>query len=152
MRDLVLDQPQDQIGRRDHRAYTEQLEVLEVAGVVDARNRVLDQVLLPRHLGDQHVVLVVAGDRDHHVGAHDPGPLEDPQLGRVAVLDRVLELFLDREIAFPVRLDHGYLMPLAEQLAGKIPANLSGSGDDDVHQCSVSGVTRWSTQSGCSVL
>src|SRR5207302_2051225 len=74
------------------------------------------------------------------------------QVHEPVMRDLVLELFLDREIAFPVRLDHGYLMPLAEQLAGKIPANLSGSGDDDVHQCSVSGVTRWSTQSGCSVL
>ena len=58
-----------------------------------------------RHLADQHVVLVVAGDGDHEVGALDAGALEHPQLGGVAVLDGVLELLLDRQVAAAVVLD-----------------------------------------------
>ena len=35
-----------------------------------------------------------------------PGALEHPQLGRVAVLDGVLELLLDGQVAAAVLLDH----------------------------------------------
>ena len=63
------------------------------------------EVLLLGDLADEHVVLVVAGDRDHEVGALDAGALEDPQLGRVAVLDGVLELLLDDQVAAAVVLD-----------------------------------------------
>ena len=87
-----------------------------------------------RDLADQHVVLVVAGHRDHHVGALDPGPLEHPELRGVAVGDVVLELLLDRQVAAPVALDHRHLVVLFEQLAGQVPADLAGADDDDVHQ------------------
>ena len=56
-------------------------------------------------LADQQVVLVVAGDRHDQVGALDAGALEHPQLGGVAVLDGVLELLLDGQVAAPVLLD-----------------------------------------------
>ena len=92
---LVLDQAQDQVGGRDRRLDAEQLEVLEVARVVAARDHALDAVLLARDLADQDVVLVVAGHRDHEVGALDAGALEHPQLRAVAVLGAVLELLLD---------------------------------------------------------
>ena len=90
------------------------------------------QVLLLRDLADQHVVLVVAGDRDHHVGARDPGPLEHPELGGVAVVDVVLELLLDRQVALAVGLDQGHLVALLDQLAGQVPADLAGADDDHV--------------------
>ena len=105
-----------------------------VARVVDAGDDLLDHVLLARDLADQHVVLVVAGHRDHHVGALDPGPLEHPELGGVAVGDVVLELLLDRQVAAAVALDHRHLVVLFEQLAGQVPAHLAGADDDDVHQ------------------
>ena len=90
---------------------------------------------------DQHVVLVVAGDRHDHVGAHDAGALEHPQLGRVAVLDVVLELLLDDQVAVAVGLDQGHLVTLADQLAREVPPDLAGAGDDDVHQEAASSAT-----------
>ena len=92
---LVFDQAQDEIGRRHGGLDAEQLEVIHVAGVVHPRHDPFATVLLTRDLADEDVVLVVAGDRDDEVGALDPGPLEDPHLGRVAVLHRVLEFLLD---------------------------------------------------------
>ena len=99
LRHLVLDQAQDQVGGRDRRLDAEQLEVLEVARVVAARDDPLDAVLLARDLADEDVVLVVAGHGDHQVGALDARALEHPQLGAVAVLDAVLELLLDHRVA-----------------------------------------------------
>src|SRR4051812_4366206 len=135
-RHLVLDEAQDQVGGRDRGLDAQQLEPLQVARVVDAGDDALAEVLLARDLADQQVVLVVAGDGDDQVGALDPGALEDPQLGGVAVLDRVLELLLDRQVATTVVLDQRDLVALADQLAGEVPADLAASGDDDVHQTS----------------
>src|SRR5436305_10914323 len=117
LRDLVPDESQDQVGRGDRRLDAEQAEVLEVPRVVDARDDPLDAVLLLRHLRDQDVVLVVAGDGDHQVRALNPGALEHPELGRVAVLDRVLELLLDHPVAMVVGLDQRHLALLGDQLA-----------------------------------
>ena len=80
----------------------EQLEVLQVAGVVAAGDDPLAEVLLLGDLADEDVVLVVAGDRHDEVGALDAGALEHPQLGAVAVLDGVLELLLDAQVGAPV--------------------------------------------------
>ena len=60
----------------------EQVEVLAVARVVDPGDDPVDQVLLLRDLADQHVVLVVAGDRDHHVGALRSRPARAPRARR----------------------------------------------------------------------
>ena len=96
LRHLVLDQAQDQVGGRDGRLDARAARSAGgCAGCCSGRHA-LDAVLLARHLADQDVVLVVAGDGDHEVGALDAGALEHPQLGAVAVLDRVLELLLDR--------------------------------------------------------
>ena len=130
---LVLEQAQDQVGGRDRGLDPEQVEVGLVARVVDPGDDPLDHVLLFGDLADQHVVLVVAGHRDHHVGALDAGPLEHPELGGVAVGDVVLELLLDRQVAAAVALDHRHLVLLFEQLAGQVPADLAGADDDDVH-------------------
>ena len=134
VRHLVLDQAQDQVGRRDGRLDAEQLEVLAVTRVVDARDDALDEVLLPRDLADEHVVLVVAGDRDDEVGALDAGALEHPQLGAVAVLGGVLELVLDRQVAIAALLDQRDLVALVEQLAREVQPDLAASDDDRVHQ------------------
>src|SRR5215217_4832807 len=120
-RHLMLDQPQDQVGRGDGRLDAEQLEVLQVPGVVDASDDSLAEVLLLGHLANQQVVLVVARDGHDEVGALDPGPLEHPQLGGVAVLDGVLELLLDGQVAAAVLLEHGDLVALLEQLARQVP-------------------------------
>src|SRR5215218_7853764 len=66
------------------------------------RAMIRSQRLLLGHLADEDVVLVVAGDGDHQIGAHDAGALEHPELRGVAVLDGVLELLLDREVALAV--------------------------------------------------
>ena len=134
LRHLVLDQAQDQVGRRDRRLDAQQLEVLEVARVVAARDDPRDAVLLARDLADQDVVLVVAGDGDHEVGALDPGALQHPQLGAVAVLDAVLELLLDDRVAVLVGLDDRHLVPLLDQLPREVPADLAGADDQDVHR------------------
>src|SRR5207245_736001 len=80
------------------------------------------------------VILVVARDGNDEVGALDAGTLEDPQLGGVAVLDGVLELLLDRQVAAPVVLQQRHLVTLGDELAGQVPAHLAAAGDDHVHQ------------------
>ena len=93
-----------------------------VARVVDAGDDPVAEVLLLGDLADEHVVLVVAGDGDHEVGALDARALEHPQLGRVAVLDGVLELLLDRQVARAVALDQRDLVALGDQLAREVAA------------------------------
>src|SRR4051794_35062109 len=132
LRDLVLQQPQNQVRRGYVGLDPEQLEVGPVPRIVDPRDHPVDQVLLLGHLADQHVVLVVAGHRDHHVGPRDAGSLEHPQLRRIAVLDAVLQLLLHRQVPVAVVLDHGHLVTLLEQLASQVPADLARPGDDDV--------------------
>jgi hypothetical protein len=128
----VLDQPQDQVGRRDGGLDAEQLEGLEVPRVVDAGDDPVAEVLLLGDLADQQVVLVVARDRDDEVGALDARALEHPQLGRVAVLHGVLELLLDDQVAAALLLDQRDLVALLDELAGEVPADLAAAADDDV--------------------
>ena len=67
-----------------------------VARVVDPGDDLRHAVLLPRELGDDDVVLVVAGHRDDDVGRPgDAGRLEHVELGAVAVDDAVAELVLE---------------------------------------------------------
>src|SRR4051794_27187675 len=132
-RHLVLDEPQDQVGRADRGLDAEQLEVLQVPRVVDAGDDAVDEVLLLGHLPDEQVVLVVAGHRDHQVGALDARALQHPQLRAVAVLHRVLELLLDHEVAAPVGLDQRHLLALLDELSGEVPADLAAADDEDVH-------------------
>ena len=102
-------------------------------GVVDAGDDAVAEVLLLGHLADEHVVLVVAGDRDHEVGTLDAGALEHPQLGGVAVLGGVLELLLDREVAGAGGLDQRHLLVLGDQLTGEVAPDLPCADDDRVH-------------------
>ena len=61
LRHLVLDQGHQAARRRDRRRDPEQVEVRLVARVVHARDHLRHAVLLLRHLADDQVVLVVAG-------------------------------------------------------------------------------------------
>src|SRR5919198_30281 len=147
-RHLVLDQAEDQVRRRHRRLDPEQLEVLKIPRVVAARDHPLHAVLLPRDLADEDVVLVVARHGDHHLGPRDSGPLQDPQLRPVPVVDRVLELLLDHREARGIGLDHRDLVALADELAGEVPADLSGAHYDDVHRyCFTSARTALSSMS-----
>ena len=129
----MLDQAQDQVGGRDGRLDTEHLEMRQVAGVVDARDDALHAVLLLGDLADQDVVLIVAGDGDHKVGALDARPLQNPQLTRIPILNRVLELLLDHPEAVVIGLDQRHLTVLGNQLAGQVPPHLARPGDDHIH-------------------
>ena len=118
-------------------------------GIVDARDDLRDAVLLPRDLADDHVVLVVAGEREHDVGrARDARPLEDEELGRVAALHLVLELVLERLEAVAPLLDQRHLVAEPKKRAGDVRADLAAARDDDVHQTG-SGVAASSV--GCAV-
>jgi len=117
VRDLVLDQPQDQVGGRHGGLDAQELEVIEVARVVDAGHDSVAAILLLGHLTDQDVVLVVSGHGDNEVGSLNACALEYPELGRVAVLSSVLELLLDDPIAPMVGLDQRHLSVLGDQLS-----------------------------------
>ena len=104
-------------------------------GIVHARDHLRDAVLLLRELADDHVVLVVAGQREHDVRrARDPGALEHVELGRVAALHLVLELVLEALEAVAALLDQRHLLADAEQRARDVRADLAAAGDDHVHQ------------------
>ena len=119
----------------------QQVEMRLVARVVHARDHLRDAVLLARDLADDHVVLVVAGEREHDVGRpRDPRPLEDEELGRVAALHLVLELVLERLEAVALLLDQRHLVAEPEQRAGDVRADLAAAGDDGVHQPTTSSV------------
>ena len=108
---LVLDQGHQAAGRGDGRRDPEQVEVRLVARIVDARDHLLDAVLLARELADDQVVLVVAGQRRHDVRRpRDPGALEHEDLGRVAEQRLVLELLLEPLEAVAPLLDQRHLV------------------------------------------
>ena len=86
-----------------------------------------------RDLAHDHVVLVVAGHRDHEVGALDAGPLEHEELGGVAVADDVLEPLLEPGVALAVVLEQRHLVAHLEQRARKVRAHLAATRDQDVH-------------------
>ena len=99
-----------------------------VARIVHARDHLRRAVLLLRELADDEVVLVVAGDGEHEVGrALDPGALEDEELGRVAALDDVLELLLERGEAVGALLDQRHLVARAEQDPREVRADLAAA-------------------------
>src|SRR5438876_7894478 len=116
-----------------------QAKLVVVAWVVDASDDALAEILLLGDLADEHVVLVVARDRDHEVRALDARALEHPQLGRVAVHDSVLELFLQPEVAFARGLDQRHLVLLRDQLSREVATDLPGSDDDHIHGYASSG-------------
>ncbi len=111
LRHLVLDEPEDARGRADGLADSEQIEVLLIPWVVDARDCLGNAVPLLGELSDHEVVLVVARDRKNDVsGSVDPGPLEDMDLRRVAVHDDRAELFLEHLESIAPLLDECHLV------------------------------------------
>ena len=84
---------------------------------------------------DDHVVLVVAGEREQDVGRpRDPGALEHEELGRVAALHLMLELVLEALEPVAALLDQRHLVAEAHERAGDVRADLAAARDDDVHQ------------------
>ena len=118
------------VGRDPH-----QVEVRLVPRVVHARDHLRHAVLLLRELRDDHVVLVVAGEREQDVGRpRDPGALEHVELRRVAALHLVLELVLETLEPVAALLDQRHLAAEAHERAGDVRADLAAARDDDVHQ------------------
>ena len=107
--------------------------MLLVSRVVDARDHLRHAVLLLRDLADDDVVLVVAGDGDHQVGALDAGPLEHEQLGRVARPHDVLEALLEQRVALAVALDQRHLVAHVHERGREVAAHLAAPDDQDVH-------------------
>src|SRR4029079_10039899 len=113
----------------------EQVEVLLVAGVVDARNRHADAVGLFRDLRDHEVVLVVARHGEEELRRPSyPGALENPDLGGIAADDGRAELLLESRETIRALLDHRHLVAEVEKRARHIRAHLAAASDDDVHQ------------------
>ena len=89
LRHLVLDQAQDQVGGRDRRLDAQQLEVLQVARVVAARDHALARrtsraaTWQMRMLSSSSPVTAITRS-----ARSMPGALEHPQLGAVAVAGR----------------------------------------------------------------
>ena len=108
--------------------------MLLVTRVVDARDHLVDAVLLARDLADDHVVLVVAGQRQDEVRRTlDARAFERVELGRVADLHLVLELALEHLVPVAALLDQGQLVAEAEQRPRHVRPDLAASGDDRVH-------------------
>src|SRR5262249_46788257 len=106
LRDLVLDERHDARRRADRRRDAEQVEMRLVARVVHARDHLRHAVLLLGELADDHVVLVVAREREQDLRRpRDPGALEDKELGRVTAVHLVLELLLEALEAVAALLD-----------------------------------------------
>src|SRR5207248_1470562 len=111
------------------------VEMRLVARVVHACDHLRHAVLLARDLADDHVVLVVAGEREHDIGrAGDPGALEHEELGCVAALHLVLELVLKLLEAVAPLLDQRHLMSEPEEGTGDVRADLAAACDDYVNQ------------------
>ena len=131
---LVLDQAEQPGRGADGLGDAEQVEVLLVPGVVDARDHLRDPVALLGDLRDDDVVLVVPGDGEHDLRRpRDPGPLEDVDLGRVAEQRHRPELGL--ELLEPVAslLDERHLVPHPQERAGHVRSDLASPCDDRVH-------------------
>ena len=132
---LVLDQGHDPQGGADRRRHAQQVEVDLVARVVDPGDHLLHAVALARELGDDEVVLVVAGHGHDDVG----GPcharqLQHVELGAVAVDDPVAELPLQHVRASGVLLHDHHLAIALHQGARHVGADLPASHDDGEHQ------------------
>ena len=120
-----------------------------IARVVDAGDHLRDAVLLLCELADDHVVLVVAGEREHDVRrTRDAGALEHEELGRVTALHLVLELLLEALEAIAALLDQRDLVaPEADERPCDVCPDLAAAGDNDVHQAGTCGTAHARTAS-----
>ena len=80
--------------------------------------------MLTGHLADDHVVLVVSGDRDHEVGDADTRPLEDEELSRVTDDRSVLEVFFEVHEAHAVLLDDRHLVVMRRRARARFEPTL----------------------------
>src|SRR5262249_33701662 len=100
---------------------------------VDPRDRPLDVEAALRDLADNEVILVVARDRHHNVGAIRTSVGLHRRFIGVAAQHDVAKLVRDHLAASGTSLDHENLVALADQLAGQVKADLPAAPDDDVH-------------------
>jgi hypothetical protein len=105
-----------------------------VARVVHARDHLRHAVLLLGELGDDHVVLVVARQREHEVRRPlDARLLQHEELGRVAVHRLVLELALEAFEPVTLLLDDRGLVRVAQERTHDVRARFSAARNQDVH-------------------
>jgi len=111
-----------------------------VPRIVHAGDHLLSAVTLARHLADDHVVLVVARDRDDEIGwPGDARALEDEELGRVTDDRGVLALLLELDAPIPPLLDERHLVSHATQRTRQVRADLAGACNEDEHQEAAAG-------------
>jgi hypothetical protein len=105
-----------------------------VARIVHTRDHLRDRVLLLRKLRDDHVVLVVSGEREQKIRrALDARFLEHEQLRRVALHRLMLELRLESLEAARILLHERRLVASAEQGAHDVRAHLASACNQHVH-------------------
>ncbi len=125
---LVLDEAEDARRRADRRRDPEEIEVRLVARIVDACDHLGDGVLLLGDLGDYHVVLVIACQREHEVRRTlDPCLFEHVQLRRVALHHLVLELRLETLEAVALLFDERSLVPVAQKRAHDVRSRFAAA-------------------------
>ena len=109
-----------------------------IARIVHAGDHLRHAVALLRELADDEVVLVVPRHREDEVGwPLDPGSLEDEELGRIAALDDVLELLLERGEPVAALLDQRHLVTRPQEQTREVRPHFPASGNEDVHQCPI---------------
>ncbi len=74
--------------------------------------------------GRSDVVLIVARDRDDHVGARDAGALSTHSSVASPYCATVLELALEADVARPHLLDEAEFVPLLEELTRELSPTL----------------------------
>ena len=133
-RDLVLDDAQDAAGGAHRLVDRQAPEERLVLRVVDARDGARHVEAHLGHLARDQVVLVVAGDRRHDVGARHAGLRLVAPFAAVVGDHDAAQLVGDRPGAARVLLDHDDLVARGEQLLGQVVADVSAADDDHVHQ------------------
>jgi len=93
--DFLLDQVKDNARGGNRGINAEFGEKRLVNRGVDTRNRPCRSKLALRHLADDKVILVLARNRDNHIGASEADLLHDSHLAPVA-LKRVIAQFLNQ--------------------------------------------------------
>ena len=133
---LLLDDLGDDVGRAHLDVHPPALvEEPAVLGVVDPRDDLGGVVLELGEVGDDQVVLVVPGDREHQVRLLYAGILQHPRLAAVLVddLDSREQSPSSRAHRSCVLVDHGRLVLLGEYLGEEGPDDASS---DDYHSSS----------------
>src|SRR4051812_21342936 len=131
--DVLLDRAKDHAGRADDLVDAEVAEQLLVLRVVHPRDRARHVEVVFRHLADDEIVLVVAGD-----GRDDVRPVR-PRLAEVLALAAVVrdhdgpDLVRDLRRARGILLEEDDLVARLDELFGEVEADLSSADDEHEH-------------------